>query len=1032
MKIETTTLLRRGNIHTKRLAIELQIAGAQDVFVSPDALSQLRRSLSFLYLKALDCPAWRRLMRARHPVPAAGVIEVLAVIAQRYNYWPVKFCSWRGVKSDDAAETDHHVQGRAIFEIGSKQPGIEAAKVAIALTEAMTEGASPKKLRELFYSGMEKFLRKTNFETPAVDALQMAREGMRRSIPWSVLHRSQYMRLGTGRHAHILKGSESTNTRSISRAVSRDKRLTHAILHEAGLPVARQRTARREQDAIAHAKDLGFPLVVKPVDGNMGKAVTIDIRDEDRLITAFHRAQKISRTVVLESMIEGDEYRLLVVNGRFVAAANRIPAQVKADGKSDVGELVRVENARPERHFIWPGRIPFMKHIEIDSEALELLGDQGLTLESVPPEGQVVFLRRESNISRGGEGFDMTDRIHPSIRDVAERAASLIGLDVCGVDFITTDPSRHWRKAGGAICEANSRPGVSWHLHLAGDRAHEITDTMLDMLYPEGTPSRLPVIALLGWPHQTGDLRRRIEAVATRANKLLGVVPSDDGKQAVLPMTRKFDDGETLSWDNQIECGVIEITPDQLAQNGAGFDRVDLALLPPPDGSEAHARAVQAMKRIAGPRVAQIDDPLAVIRALTALQLPIEAVDSFPALARETVPSTPQEATGTAEFTALFLGDVGFGESYMHRPRAAGLRETLAAHGHGYSLEKLKGLLGLADLSVANLEVPLASKPDPALDRRKKYLGWCDAPRTLAALKEAGIGAVTLANNHTLDCGTKGLSDTIIGLDDAGIASFGAGGDDKTAARPFIHRFTVGRIERSLVVFGGFEHRARYEDRYHWYADRGVAGIAQLSAERIARQIDMLRKTLPRPMFVAFPHWGVDYADVTSGQRDMAAQLVEAGVDLIIGHGTHVLQGAEMIDGCPVFYNVGNFVWNTPGRFRANGMRPYGMAAALHFKRGQRGGPSLRLYPIMTDNAVTRFQNRPVTADEFAEAARVLSDDLPRRLRPKLDGGGHHLEMKLYERSSAANTKPASASPSSRAIKTRHDAIQGEAEFGAV
>lgn len=1017
MKIRSHKLWRHGNIHTRRLAMELRLEGAEGVFLTRKDIRRLPKMFDPPQGRVADCPAWRRLRGARQPVPAAAVVEVLSLITQRCAYWPVKFCAWRAdaanpeAASPEAADPGDadaapdtpapslQAQGRAVFEIGSERTGRAAAAVAVAVTTAMIKGVSRARLHDLFFRQLEDFIGSTGQQTPAADSLRLAALASKRSIPWSSLHESQYLQLGSGRYTHILKGSESTHTASVSRAISRDKRLTREMLAEADLPVARQRTARSEKTVVSQAQAIGYPLVVKPLDGNMGNGVTVGVADDEQLLRAFHHARKFSRTIVLEHLIEGDEYRLLVVDGRYVSAMHRSPAQVRGDGLSTVAALVALENTRPERASVERGRTSVMKAIQIDDEAIRVLSDQGLTPDSVPPEGVRVLLRQESNLSRGGEPFDVTDRVHPSIRDVAERAADVIGLDVCGVDFITTDVERPYTETGGAICELNSRPGVNPHLHVMGKEAHKVTDAMLEMLYPPGAPARIPIVVLLGSPSQTRAMRRDIEAVATRANRPLGAVLSRRNGKA-RPATLLSDTGGALGRDNRIEAGIIEITPTQVVRRGIGAEYVDLALLAPSDGSETHELAADTVTRIASSRVAALDDPAALARALEVLGLPTGDAVAFPT----PFPEAREGAMTLASdrLTALFVGDVGFGESYAHRPRMEGLPEILATQGPGYSLAGLRGLLGMADLTIANLEVPLANTPDPALEGRKNYLGWCRAQPTLAALQEARIDAVTLANNHALDCGTSGLAETMMRLHGAGIAGFGAGGNADAAAEPFIHRFTVGGTERALVVFAGFERRARYQNEYHWYADDRLAGIGKLAEARIATQIAALRDTLPNPTFVVFPHWGVDYAGITGKQRKSAAALAHAGADLVIGHGAHVVQDAEMVGDCLVIYNIGNFVWNTPGRFSKRGAAPYGLAVALNFGEDPAEGLGLRLYPIVIDNAVTGFQNRPVTSEEFADALEKLPLGPHGLFHPAQDEVGFHLETTLSGRGAVA------------------------------
>ncbi len=520
------------------------------------------------------------------------------------------------------------------------------------------------------------------------------------------------------------------------------------------------------------------------------------------------------------------------------------------------------------------------------------------------------------------------------------------------------------------------------------------------MLFPADKPTRIPVVVLLGTSSQTRRLRRDIEAVATRVNVSLGVVLSEGSRDRTLPSTRRIKDAETLYYDTQIEAAVIEMLPEEFGQSGVGFKDIDLAVLVAPDGPAAYDHAFRALARIAKSRLRSMDDPAALTQSLEALNLPTDAVSAVPAAVDHA--SEPLKLRNEDEFTALFLGDVGFGEAYMHNRRAADLKNILATDGPSYSLANLQNILGLGDLTIANLEVPLSAQTDTALNGRKKYLGWCNADSTVAALKEAGIDAVTLANNHALDCGTAGLAETVTRLRKADIASFGAGRDATDAALPYVRRFIVGGVEHSLVVFGGFEHRARYENQYRWYASRNIAGIGKLAPGQIAHQINLLRSSLRRPIFVAFPHWGLDYSEPTDSQRATAVELADVGLDLIIGHGSHSIQPTDTVNGCPVIYNIGNFAWNTPGRFDKTNAPPFGLAVALTFQGGQSSGPLLRLYPIMTDNSVTGFQNRPVTTEEFSKAVQHLSGGAPQRYRTGQDAVGYHLELELSELSSAS------------------------------
>lgn len=1005
METLDATIFAAGNIHARCRVLSLQIKDAAGQTVPPETISLLAEAMQRIRPVVLDCPAWRRMAQSTSDIPLAALVEVLALLTQRYLHWPVKFCSWRERPSrSHPGRTDQlERQGIAVFEIGAEKPGRAAGEAALALAELLLTQPTAKAVFEGFLAQMTIFQDRTAHETPAGDALQIAGDAGRRGIAWAVMQRSQLMRLGLGRYSRILKGTESTQTSSIGRLIAGDKGLTNRILTEAGLPLPRQAVTSSLRRAQAQAEKIGYPLVVKPRNGNMGRGITIGLRDGRQLPKAFERAQQVSQHVVLESLIEGEEYRLLAVNGRFVAGAHRRPAQVKGDGVSTITELVERENLRPEREPVLISRMAILRRLVLDDDALAVLADQGMDAEAIPEAGQVAYLRRESNISRGGEPADVTDMLHPDNAEMAGRAARLLGLDIAGIDFITTDPSVPWHQNGAAICEVNSRPGINMQIHLAGKQRDRITGPILDMYFPKGARSRMPVVLLLGQPAQTRHLRQRIETAAAEAGVALGLIGSAGlaGDGAVAP-TRRLADCEVLAWDPDIEIALIEATPADLVARGIGLERLDLAVTALTDGSETHALACEALSRVAGGKLVGLDDPAAPPQVAAALGLDLSQEIAAPLDAAAAITTTvPRRPADADIFAALFLGDVGFGESYMHHPRTTDLQRILGSFGHGYSLANLQGILGLGHYTIANLEVPLSMRPDPALQGQKNYLGWCDPDRTASALHQAGIDAVCLANNHMLDCGVEGLTETLARLQMAGIGAFGAGEGGDAAGHPLIHRFGIGEAEKSLVVFAGFEHRNRYDRRYRWYARGGRGGIGVLSPEAIAGQISALREVLPDPTFIAFPHWGTDYEDTTDGQRETAAELVAAGVDLVIGHGAHVLQPVEMIDGVPVLYNIGNFIWNTPGRFNAREVLPMGAAVSLIFARNQRGGPRLRIYPIVTDNAVTGFQNRPVSDSEFSEAARFLTSRLAGRPRRMQDEAGWHLDMPLRGRKAA-------------------------------
>ena len=320
-----------------------------------------------------------------------------------------------------------------------------------------------------------------------------------------------------------------------------------------------------------------------------------------------------------------------------------------------------------------------------------------------------------------------------------------------------------------------------------------------------------------------------------------------------------------------------------------------------------------------------------------------------------------------AAFTALFAGDIGFGEHFMHHPRAASLQRKLGAEGRAASLSGLACLFDAADVAVGNLEAPLSDRPDPALAARKPGLAWSRPEEAAAALRDAGFTALSLANDHALDCGREGLAETRLRLARVGIRPFGAGPDATLAGLPWLAPFETAGRARTLAVFSAFEYRPVYDHAFRWYTNRGLPGVAPLSPLRLRRDITRVRQRLPEPLVVAFPHWGESYAPTSDAQRAAARQLVAAGADIVIGHGAHVAQGFEMVGGRPVIYGLGNCAWNTPGRFGIEGVAPIGLVALLSF--AEIGPPLLRLVPILTDNAMTGFCSRPLGEAAFARFA---------------------------------------------------------------
>ena len=624
MQIDESSFLLPGNVYTRRAVMRATSTEAAGKVVDPAAVTNLRRAMAFMHPAVLDFAGWRHLRRSGTAWPAAAVAEVMAVILQRYVGWPGAYSRYRPAEPVDSAEgaertpVSRQAQGTAIFQATDAQIGLAAGQAGFAVVQALVEGVTGPELRRAVRSSLRGFMKATLPLTPPANSLLLAHTAEDRGIPWQVLGSNGYVRIGLGRYARIVRGAESTLISAIGAKMAKDKGFAHRLLAEARLPVPGQRTARTEEEAMIAAEELGYPLVVKPFDGNLGRDVTIGVSNEAEMRQAFVRAVSHSDKAVIETLIEGDEVRLLVAGGRFLAAMNRQPAQVTSDGIRSVADLVRKENSRPERGASLQGAHALLKPIQLDEDARAVLEQQGLTVDSVPEAGRQVLLRRESNLSRGGSPVDVTDQIHASLRQVAEAAARRLHLDVCGIDFITTDFTRSWQETGGAICEVNSRPGVYQQIMSAAqERRGILLESLFNALMGEGEYRGMPVVALVGAPDATRGLRQSLEALAQRSDRKLGIVGEATG---LAPSSQALRTVTDLFQADDIDAALIVLTPRELLERGLGLPRIAAAVMQPDLGRRAPA-VRRTLERVAGDTVLTADDPATTERIAAALEL---------------------------------------------------------------------------------------------------------------------------------------------------------------------------------------------------------------------------------------------------------------------------------------------------------------------------------------------------------------------------------------------------------------------------
>jgi poly(3-hydroxybutyrate) depolymerase len=327
-----------------------------------------------------------------------------------------------------------------------------------------------------------------------------------------------------------------------------------------------------------------------------------------------------------------------------------------------------------------------------------------------------------------------------------------------------------------------------------------------------------------------------------------------------------------------------------------------------------------------------------------------------------------------AHARVLFGGDTSGGESYQEQYAKEGGVNILAEKGYEHGLGQVRRLLAAVDFRVINLETPLTALRDSPL-KTKDYLHYSDPVKLPALFAPFGPLAFSLANNHTLDHGPAGLDDTRAALNAADVACFGAGSDLADAARPLLQEFQVGEATVTLAVFGAFEFRKDYDEDFHFYAGSERPGAAPVDVAAVKKAIAELRSTKPETFVVYFVHWGGNYLWKNAEQTATASALREAGVDLLVGHGAHLLQEVEHDGRGWIFYSIGNFLFNARGRYAANHAPPFSLPLVVDFSmKDGRLQTSLRVYPIVSDNQLTGYQPRFVTETELSAIDAQLAD----------------------------------------------------------
>ncbi|MCY1127174.1 cyanophycin synthetase [Frigidibacter sp. RF13] len=412
---------------------------------------------------------------------------------------------------------------------------------------------------------------------PSTGSLVKAAE--ERDIPWIRLNNNSLVQFGHGKFQQRIQATITSQTKHIAVEISCDKEDTHNMLNDLGLPVPQQRLVYSPRDAVRAAKRIGYPVVVKPLDGNHGRGVSINLTEDAQVEVAFGeaKAQSKSRGILVEQFITGMDHRMLVVNGELVAVAKRVPGHVVGDGKHTIAELIDIVNSDPRRGI---GHEKVLTNLELDSQAERLMEAAGHTAQTVLPAGETFYLRSTANLSTGGTAIDMTDVCHPDNKDMAERTIKAVGLDVGGVDFLTADITKSYKDVGGAIVEVNAAPGFRMHVAPSEGKPRDVSGKVMDMLFPKGTQSRIPIGAITGTNGKT-TTSRMLAHIMKSSGKIVGLTSTDgvyvDGKLTVKGDMTGPASAQMVLRDPSVDFAVMETARGGLVRSGLGYQRCDVS-----------------------------------------------------------------------------------------------------------------------------------------------------------------------------------------------------------------------------------------------------------------------------------------------------------------------------------------------------------------------------------------------------------------------------------------------------------------------
>ncbi|NLM03984.1 MAG: cyanophycin synthetase [Clostridiales bacterium] len=495
------------------------------------------------------------------PIIESTILEIQKILGDDLTFIKTKYLENKDVYS-------------IIYEYKDEVLGLQSAELAVDIISSILEKKNLNIIQRL-----EKIKKLVSINELGTSTAAIVNEARKRQIPVTRIGNNSLIQLGYGKYSRRIQGTITDNTRCIAVDTVCDKGLTNSILRIHGLPVPQGETVSTYDEVMKAVKKLGFPVVIKPYNGNQGRGVSLNLQSFHEVRNAYNIARQYSDKILVEEYISGKNYRITVINQKVIAVAERIAAHVIGDGINNIRELINIENQNPLRGECHEK--PLTK-IKIDNIVLSFLKKTGKRLDYIPQKGEKVYLRGNDNLSTGGIAIDVTDKIHPDNARLAINAARAVGLDVAGVDMTTDDIEKSILDYGGAIIEINAAPGIRMHHYPSSGKSRNVAGEIIDSLFPVGVEHSIPIISVTGTNGKTTTVRMLVK-IFKENNKLVGMTTTGGiyiGEEEIMRGdTTGPRSAQALLMDNRVELAVLETARGGIINKGLGYELADVGIV---------------------------------------------------------------------------------------------------------------------------------------------------------------------------------------------------------------------------------------------------------------------------------------------------------------------------------------------------------------------------------------------------------------------------------------------------------------------